>query len=445
MIHLLIATPSHSLYGGVERIIESLAAGLPKHGFRVTVGLAMGQRWHLPDRFRQAYPSVDTIDIDGRSGTRAGRLRGLRKALERARPDVVLVARLFDAYEAVSERKLRGDPIRLATTIQAYEAEYIGDLATYDAFVDCCVTSGELIAAAVRRFTHLPSKSVVSIPGGVRAARRVVEHDPSRPIRLGYVGRIEQQQKRALDLVDTLALLRESQLRFTCRVVGAGSDAEKLRGLLEANGLAPFVIFDSWKTTEELYEDVYPGLDVLLHFADWEGITIAPREAMAHGVVPVVSRFLGLRFENHFRDGENALTFAVGDVHAAAACVMRLQGDMELRRRLSVEARRSQAGIWSESGAVTAWANSLRRTVEHPASCGASLPSLGQPASGRLGRWLGEERADRFRELIALRPILPGPGDEWPHCGGLSDRATLDEVVRFGAAADEVASGPHFP
>ena len=84
MIHLLIVTPSHSLHGGVERIIESLAHGLPGHGFRVTVGLAAGARWHLPDRYRQEYPEPKALDIVPRlsfaSSGRLGRWLGERSA-----------------------------------------------------------------------------------------------------------------------------------------------------------------------------------------------------------------------------------------------------------------------------------------------------------------------------------------------------------------------------
>src|SRR4051812_5474833 len=92
---LLICTPCHVLHGGVERIIEALAARLPAHGFRVVVGLARGDRFHLPDRYRSEYPSLTCVEIDGRSGTREGRLRGLRRTLRQVRPDVVLIARLY--------------------------------------------------------------------------------------------------------------------------------------------------------------------------------------------------------------------------------------------------------------------------------------------------------------------------------------------------------------
>jgi glycosyltransferase involved in cell wall biosynthesis len=436
VIHLLIATPSHSLHGGVERIVESLAHGLPAHGFRVTVALARGARWNRPDRFRQAFAGLQTIDIDSGSGTRAGRLRGLRRVLDRTRPDIVLIARLFDVYQAVAERKARGQPVRLAVTLQAYEGEYISDLETYGAFVDCCVTSGQLIAAAVRRFTRVRTESVVSIPGGVRRAKRFVERDPRAPLRLGYVGRLEQPQKRVLDLVDTLMALRSAAVPFTCRIVGTGPAKSELSRALTSRGLNGSAVIEGWRSSKDLYDDVYPSLDVFLHFAAWEGITIAPREAMAHGVVPVVARFLGLQSEGHFRHGENALTFPVGDTPTAAQQVARLWEDRGLWNGLSAEARRSEEGIWSEEGALAAWAQALHSALEQDVSRVQLPPALVFPPSGRLGRWLGEGAADRVRRLLRRRALASSPGDEWPHCSGLADAKRLNELHEFALLTD---------
>src|SRR5205085_6740430 len=92
MKRLLICTPTYTLHGGVERIVESLAARLPEHGWDVTFALARGSRFNDPDRFRAEYPSLKTVEIDGTSGTAAGRQRSLRAVIERVDPDVVLMA-----------------------------------------------------------------------------------------------------------------------------------------------------------------------------------------------------------------------------------------------------------------------------------------------------------------------------------------------------------------
>ena len=427
---LLICTPTHALHGGVERILESLGDGLPARGFEVIFGLAKGPRFHDPDRYRAEYPGLRTIDIEDASGRNAGRARAVQRAIEEVDPDLVLSARLYDVYPAAAALKLRGHRLRLAVTIQAYESEYFVDAARYAGFLDLCVTSGRLIARAAERFAKLPAERVVSIPGGIAPPLRTRTPRSTQPLRLGYVGRIETQQKRALDLADLLDELRRRGIAFTCDVAGSGAAEEELRRRL---GTHAEVTFHGWLSTEELYARVYPELDVMLHFAEWEGVTIAPREAMAHGAVPVVSRFVGLETEGQFLDEVNSLTFPVGDVQAAADAVARLDRDRALLERLSAAAAASQDGIRSEQGALDAWAAAFERTLALPARIGDALPALPRER-GRLAA-LPAPIAEVGRRVLRRRMVHDDAGSEWPHCSGITDEkliAALAEFARFG-------------
>jgi glycosyltransferase involved in cell wall biosynthesis len=435
---VLICTPCHALRGGVERVIQWLHDGLPAHGFRVLLGLAHGSRFNDPDRFRRQYPDLQCINIDGTSGTRPGRLRGIRRALDEVRPDIVLNARLFDVYQVVCERKLAGLAIRLAVTVDAYEPEYIDDLGRYAEFVDVVATSGQMIARGIRRFTTLPAECVYGMAPGVEAATRFVQHDSTRPLRLGYVGRIEQNQKRVLDLPAVLKALRQRGVPFTCRIAGSGPEENDLRRAVDSAGLSTFVRFDGWKSREQLYQEVYPELDVFLHFSAYEGVTIAPREAMAHGVVPVVSRFTGCLVEGQFVDGRTALLFDVGDTASAAAAVARLHEDRRLLERLSASARLSQQGGYSDKGALAAWASAFRTSLVAPPRVGKRLPVLPFPPNGRLERLgLPAGISELPRRLLGIRSQHQEPGGEWPHCSGLGEPSHLREINDFASTVEE--------
>jgi glycosyltransferase involved in cell wall biosynthesis len=434
---LLICTPCHALHGGVERLIEWLHDGLPAHGFQVVVALARGERFHHPDRYRREYPTLKCVEIDGTTGTRAGRLNGVRRVLDETRPDLVLIARLFDVYEAVCERKLAGAPLRLAVTVDAYEAEYIDDLARYADFVDVCVTSGQMIAKGIRRFTTLPADRVRGLAPGVSAAERFVRPDDARPLRLGYVGRLEEKQKRVLDLPRVLQALQARAVPFTCRIAGSGSAEEELRRAIDAAGLGPVVSFDGWKSREDLYREVYPELDVLLHLSAYEGVTIAPREAMVHGVVPVVSRFVGCLVEKQFIHEHTALLFDVGDTSAAAAAVARLHEDRVLWRRLSAAARASQQGGYSDAGALAAWAAAFRDALAEPPRVGRQVPRLPWTPSGWLECWgIPADFSEPLRKLLGIKFAHRSPGGEWPHCSGLGEPKRLQEIAEFATALE---------
>jgi hypothetical protein len=144
-------------------------------------------------------------------------------------------------------------------------------------------------------------------------------------------------------------------------------------------------------------------------------MTIAPREAMAHGVVPVVSRFIGAE---DFHDERNALTFPIGDVQAAADAVERLHRDRALLERLSLAARGSQVGIRTELGAIDAWAAAFRESLARAPRVGRTLPAL--PRDQGLLTRLGIPSA--IAEIVrrVRRREHGDPGSEWPHWSGIT-------------------------
>lgn len=404
MTRLLICTPTHSLQGGVERIMESLALHLPARGFDVVFALAKGARFDDPDAFRATFPMIHGVDVDGTSGTAYGRRRSLRRVILAMNPDIVLMARMFDIYPVAAALKREGHPLRLAVTVQAFEPHHLADLRRYQEFVDVCITSGEQILGEVQRTTSVPA---LSIPGGVAPPRRLrASHDG--PLRIGYVGRIEQLQKRVLDLPLLVAELARRDIAFTLDVAGDGSMLEELRARL------PRARFHGWISTAELYDRIYPELDVLVHFADYEGVTIAPREAMVHGVVPVVSRFVGAE---DFFDGVNALTFPIGDVRAAADAIERLHRDRALLDRLFLSARDSQRGIRSEQGAIDGWAAAFREAIAQSSRIGPMLPAVSRDHGFLTRLGVPDAVAEVVRRVRRLRH--EDPGSEWPHWSGM--------------------------
>lgn len=422
---LLIVTPSAVLRGGVERIIESLASGLPARGFDVTVALARGARFHDPDRYRRAYPQLAAIEMPALTGTREERVRAVIDAVRTVSPSIVLNARVYDAFEALARLALRGSHVRNVVTVQAWEAGYIADLDLWRAWTDGIVTSGRMIARAATSIARIAPSRVRSIAGGVSApSRRRIPS--SGPLRIGYVGRIEQNQKRVLDLVEILDTIHARGIEFTFALAGDGPDRGRL---LDAIGTRPWrqvVVDHGWLETDDLYERVYPELDVFLHCAAFEGVTIAPREAMVHGAVPVISRFPGLETEGIFLHERNSLTFEVADVPAAAAHIGHLALDRALLERMSRDAAASQQGELSEDGAIDAWAAFFREILELPKMRGLEIPSA--PPDGKLSSLLGESLALKLRRWSGRRHPHLEAGGEWPHTGRGIDPERFERV-----------------
>jgi hypothetical protein len=182
-------------------------------------------------------------------------------------------------------------------------------------------------------------------------------------------------------------------------------------------------------------------MDCFIHFAHTEGITIAPREAMAHGVVPVISQFAGLHTEQQFVHEDNCLTFPVGDIKSAAANITRLISEPGLFRRLSNNALTSQTGKYTFAGSMDAWAEAFDRCLKQPPATGAT-PNLNHPADGRLTRLgLSPRVAQRIRDLFGRRQIHNDPGSEWPTGSGLMTAEAAEGILQFGREFENGENG----
>lgn len=439
---VVIASPCHATHGGVETIINDLCLELPGRNWEPILALGRGARFNDVERYRQVHPGLPIVEIDGTKGTGQGRLEALSALVSKLNPDVLLSFRVFDACHAATLAKRCTRKLRFAIAIRGYEPHYIFDAGLYRGSIDLCVVDGNLLRAAVQKIADIDPQRVVSIPGGVRPpVRSRALGSANRQIRVGYVGRFAQSDKRVMDVVELVGILYEQGVPFSLHMVGAGPEEEALRAKLVPFVERGMVSFAGWKTTDQLYSEVYPNLDCVINFSPAEGVTIAPREAMAHGVVPVMSEFLGLRSEGLFVHEVNALTFPIGDIEMAALHIKRLKEDCGLLERLSENAIGSQRGIYSFDGAMDLWANSLNQCVELPALVGA-VPPVPLDENGRLSRMgFSPWWAQRIRNLLGSRPIYNDPGSEWPTGSGLMTSEDAEKIMDFARDFDTTRAG----
>jgi glycosyltransferase involved in cell wall biosynthesis len=352
-------------------------------------------------------------------------------------PDIVVAARIADTYEAVGRLKLTGRGPRLGVAVRGLEVQYVHDVSVYRDFIDACFVDGKLIQRACIELAGIDCDRVYNLPGGV--------HEPlvlPRPrvsgkvLRIGYVGRLAQADKRVLDLIPLMDHLRGSSLSFSLDIAGTGPEEDALK-----RALSPWqecIRFHGWLTRQELYQRIFPKIDCLLNFSPTEGVTIAPREGLIHGAVCVISQFPGLKMEGLFVHGHNALTFPTGDIEMAAQHIIALQREPGLLERLSTNALGAQKGKYSFRGAVDAWADALNRCMAMAVKVDRNIKTKPEPAGRLEALGLPGAIADRVRWWLGRKAIPLDPGDEWPH--GLVP-VPLDEQVRLESWATELESG----
>lgn len=169
------------------------------------------------------------------------------------------------------------------------------------------------------------------IPHGLNkdiyAPQTVSQRDEKAPLRLLYLGRIEDNSKGVFWLPN---ILRELNCDYHLTVAGDGPDLAELRHRLESFGEK--VSFKSWVAPSDV-----PWLvnqhDVMIMPSRFEGFGLTLIEAMSQGCPAVVSKISGVT-DTIVTDGEDGLLFPVGDFRQAARHIDFLADNTQLRSHM---------------------------------------------------------------------------------------------------------------
>jgi glycosyltransferase involved in cell wall biosynthesis len=409
---ILFCSQAAYVGGGVETWLDDLAAALTARGWDVVVGLAQG-RHHDPRRYLDVHPHAISIAIDGSLGLREQRLESLLKLFEQVRPDIIFPVNLADALYAAATWKARGGTSRLVTGMQKIkDPGMTRDLVICSDFIDLATTISRRVAAELRRELALEPERIVHIPTGIP--------DPTQPATIrdrlrsaAFIGRLDQSEKRILDLVDVIQRLRGAEIEF--HIVGSGPEEAVVRDRLNGD---PRVHLHGLMRRGDLYEQIYPRIDALLLFSRYEAGPMVAWEAMAHGVVPIVSDFTGRSEEGVIRHGENALVFPVADLDRAVELVRAAMKPAALAE-LSRNAESSLPAEYRFEGFASRWDTELRAALHRPPRRGSAARLPRQVSPGSLARIGFGERATLFlRRLLRRKHVHADPGGEWPHSYG---------------------------
>jgi glycosyltransferase involved in cell wall biosynthesis len=170
----------------------------------------------------------------------------------------------------------------------------------YLAALDGIVATSRHAIERFRRYhrTDLPARY---IPCGIelRAVTRGRVENPSH-IRVLYVGRIVEEQKRVMLLPE---ILRNVKRPWTLTVAGDGPDRARLQAAL------PEATFMGFVDPDRILQ-LYASHDLLLNVSSYEGFAITIMEAFAAGCVPLMTDLPSLDREL-LRDGENCFLVPV--------------------------------------------------------------------------------------------------------------------------------------
>lgn len=259
---------------------------------------------------------------------------------------------------------------------------YYDPIRHYGGYLSDAAGVSSWIAQKVRSLTN-GAAPPTWLPYGVRRIPRagLANRQHRSELRVLYVGRLEQGQKR----VDRLVKISEELLRlgvnFSLDVVGRGRDEETLRTGLARAGVD--CRFHGWLSPDRVTQ-AFSSCDVLLLVSDHEGLPLVLLEAMACGVAPVA-----MDLRSGIRDlishGINGFVVPQGDHCAVADVLSRMATAPQLLMALRTSAWESAATFSVDSMVeqYAAWTTKLQGAqavrppspVEPMLSCTSRYPA----------------------------------------------------------------------
>lgn len=165
------------------------------------------------------------------------------------------------------------------------------------------------------------------------------------------VGRLDYQ--KGFDrLIQAWEYINKSGLYSDWRldIFGQGEWKEMLQEMVQAKNLSVSVHLNSPVKT---IGEEYVNSSLLVMSSNYEGFPMVMIESMAIGL-PVVAFDFKCGPRDIISDGENGLLVHNGDIPGLAVAMMKLMGDYELRRRMSVKARQV-VDTYSEKAVMDKW------------------------------------------------------------------------------------------
>lgn len=188
---------------------------------------------------------------------------------------------------------------------------------------NACVAVDEDSLKMIQKIAPEFSPHSKLILNGVSIPAKVPEK-PEGPLQILLAGRIEQSQKRVLDLPEILATL-QSESSFHVTVAGEGSQLTELKQKVQSTHLGAIVEFTGRLEHAKLMRKMEHA-HIYLMLSDFEGTPMSLMEAMARGCIPVCSTGCGGALAM-LEEAFPSLLFSPGDIKAAADIIDRLLSD----------------------------------------------------------------------------------------------------------------------
>jgi len=327
-MNVVVTAPTWSL-NGVNVFSANLVRGLQQRGFAARLLLTNP---HRTDAKPLPVPSdlpLEKLAVKAHSAWPA-RWQALSQYLETLAPCIYMPNYDY-GYSCISSILSAG--VGIVGIAHSDDVQHYNHVSRLGRYWNAVVAVSTAITEQIRQRQPELSGRLMTIPYGVQYPAQWPERPDVATLRLLYTGRLEQSQKRVLDLVPLATRLRQRGLRFELNIYGNGPAHKALEQQILNEGLTDLVKL--WGTlAPEQMQGVYAQHDLFLLTSAFEGLPLSLLEAMSQGCVPVVSDVKS-GIPEVIEDGLNGYRIAVGALDTFADRILTLARQPALRQRLS--------------------------------------------------------------------------------------------------------------
>jgi glycosyltransferase involved in cell wall biosynthesis len=181
------------------------------------------------------------------------------------------------------------------------------------------------------------------------------------PLKIVYVGRLVEYQKRIQELPKIFHKLKERKIPFEATIIGDGEERESF---LESCGSLVDQRIVGWKgiLPNDEVQILLEDQDVIVLTSEFEGLPICVLEAMARGCVPVCMKIQS-GLSKLIQDGKNGFLIEQGDIAGFVECLANFQSNPTKRQELSRNAYETVLQNYGIRSMLASYLSFLQRLI----------------------------------------------------------------------------------
>jgi glycosyltransferase involved in cell wall biosynthesis len=325
---------------GEPSVAFALPAGLTNGGV-TTWALALSKRLNQNSRPSQlichsAWPRRATFKSDGRSdvihcdglawGAGIDAIRGFLPTYAAVKAKIFVPNWSWGTYGTVSLMSRNEDcDMRVIAFAHSDQDHYYELLTYYEPIISKFVGVSETICQRLRSLLPSRSNDICKLMYPVAVRNESRKPNRKQPLTITYGGRIEQRQKRILDLIALADLLALKNGNYHFKIAGDGPQLAELTEHFGNKEYSNISIEFLGLVAHESMTDLWASSDISILFSEFEGMSISMLESMGQGCVPIVTDVSGAR--EKITHDQAGFVVAVGDVAAMAEIIADLDAN----------------------------------------------------------------------------------------------------------------------